>query len=44
VLVLTLYYIKAKKAYIDNVTNASAKIRPYDGPTDFLRRNSKIAQ
>ncbi|KAG1141275.1 hypothetical protein G6F37_003538 [Rhizopus arrhizus] len=34
----------AKKAYIDNVTNASAKIRPYDGPTDFLRRNSKIAQ
>ncbi|KAI8971703.1 hypothetical protein BDF20DRAFT_885922 [Mycotypha africana] len=27
----------AKKAYIDNVTHALAKIRPYDGPTDFLR-------
>ncbi|KAI9019375.1 hypothetical protein CLU79DRAFT_758561 [Phycomyces nitens] len=27
----------AKKAYIDNVTNPLAKIRPYDGPTDFLR-------
>ncbi|KAI9486758.1 MAG: hypothetical protein EXX96DRAFT_550477 [Benjaminiella poitrasii] len=27
----------AKKAYIDNVTHALAKIRPYDGPTDFLK-------
>ncbi|KAI8988702.1 hypothetical protein BDB01DRAFT_904345 [Pilobolus umbonatus] len=27
----------AKKAYIDNVTHALAKIRPYDGPMDFLK-------
>ncbi|KAI9360149.1 hypothetical protein BD770DRAFT_384968 [Pilaira anomala] len=27
----------AKKAYIDNVTHALAKIRPYEGPTDFLK-------
>ncbi|ORY94793.1 hypothetical protein BCR43DRAFT_494604 [Syncephalastrum racemosum] len=27
----------AKKAYIDNVSNPLAKIRPYNGPTDFLR-------
>ncbi|CAO3592438.1 unnamed protein product [Absidia cylindrospora] len=26
----------AKKAYINNVSNAYAKIRPYEGPTDFL--------
>ncbi|CAO3578446.1 unnamed protein product [Absidia cylindrospora] len=26
----------AKKAYIDNVAHAYAKIRPYEGPTDFL--------
>ncbi|ORX43700.1 hypothetical protein DM01DRAFT_241971, partial [Hesseltinella vesiculosa] len=26
----------AKKAYIDNVNHAYAKIRPYEGPTDFL--------
>ncbi|CAO3704049.1 unnamed protein product [Rhizopus stolonifer] len=32
----------AKKAYIDNVTNALAKIRPYDGPTDFLRDRKPI--
>ncbi|KAI7902314.1 uncharacterized protein BX663DRAFT_510713 [Cokeromyces recurvatus] len=30
----------AKKAYIDNVTHALAKIRPYDGPTDFLKENN----
>ncbi|KAI8339396.1 hypothetical protein BC941DRAFT_420378 [Chlamydoabsidia padenii] len=30
----------AKKAYIDNVTNAYAKIRPYEGPTDFLSPTS----
>ncbi|KAI8379336.1 uncharacterized protein BYT42DRAFT_613655 [Radiomyces spectabilis] len=27
----------AKKAYIDNVSNPLAKIRPYAGPTDFLK-------
>ncbi|CDH52262.1 hypothetical protein RO3G_09832 [Lichtheimia corymbifera JMRC:FSU:9682] len=27
----------AKKAYIDNVSNPLAKIRPYNGPTDFLK-------
>ncbi|KAI9321354.1 hypothetical protein BX666DRAFT_1850932 [Dichotomocladium elegans] len=27
----------AKKAYIDNVSNPLAKIRPYSGPTDFLK-------
>ncbi|KAI9282182.1 hypothetical protein BY458DRAFT_497432 [Sporodiniella umbellata] len=32
----------AKKAYIDNVTNALAKIRPYDGPTDFLKDRKTI--
>ncbi|KAG1244224.1 hypothetical protein G6F68_015531 [Rhizopus microsporus] len=32
----------AKKAYIDNVTNALAKIRPYDGPTDFLRDRKPV--
>ncbi|CEG77366.1 hypothetical protein RMATCC62417_12131 [Rhizopus microsporus] len=30
----------AKKAYIDNVTHALAKIRPYDGPTDFLKERN----
>lgn len=33
--------IVAKKAYIDNVTHALAKIRPYDGPTDFLKENQQ---
>lgn len=34
----------AKKAYIDNVTHALAKIRPYDGPTDFLKDMNQPAQ
>ncbi|KAF1803710.1 hypothetical protein FB192DRAFT_1082674 [Mucor lusitanicus] len=34
----------AKKAYIDNVTHALAKIRPYDGPTDFLKDMNPPAQ
>lgn len=34
----------AKKAYIDNVTHALAKIRPYDGPTDFLKENGTQQQ
>lgn len=34
---LNYNYTIAKKAYIDNVTHALAKIRPYDGPTDFLK-------
>lgn len=34
----------AKKAYIDNVTHALAKIRPYDGPTDFLKENNTQQQ
>ncbi|KAI8367116.1 hypothetical protein BD560DRAFT_400157 [Blakeslea trispora] len=29
----------AKKAYIDNVAHALAKIRPYEGPLDFLKEN-----
>ncbi|CEP08918.1 hypothetical protein [Parasitella parasitica] len=33
----------AKKAYIDNVTHALAKIRPYDGPTDFLKDMNQSA-
>ncbi|CEG77367.1 hypothetical protein RMATCC62417_12131 [Rhizopus microsporus] len=32
----------AKKAYIDNVTHALAKIRPYDGPTDFLKGQCQL--
>ncbi|KAI8877187.1 hypothetical protein K501DRAFT_288529, partial [Backusella circina FSU 941] len=34
----------AKKAYIDNVTHPLAKIRPYEGPTDFLKDNTNQAQ
>ncbi|KAI8072198.1 uncharacterized protein B0P05DRAFT_549282 [Gilbertella persicaria] len=34
----------AKKAYIDNVTHALAKIRPYDGPIDFLKDNQQNQQ
>jgi hypothetical protein len=34
----------AKKAYIDNVTHALAKIRPYDGSTDFLKDMNQPAQ
>jgi len=30
----------AKKAYIDNVSNPLAKIRPYSGPMNVLRSNS----
>ncbi|CAG8814858.1 17452_t:CDS:2, partial [Gigaspora rosea] len=29
----------ARKAYLDNVTNQLATIKPYDGPTDFLQKN-----
>ncbi|CAO3693338.1 unnamed protein product [Rhizopus stolonifer] len=32
----------AKKAYIDNVTHPLAKIRPYDGPMDFLKSNTNL--
>ncbi|CAG8617575.1 2383_t:CDS:2 [Ambispora leptoticha] len=28
----------ARKAYLDNVTNQMAQIKPYDGPTDFLQK------
>lgn len=38
----TLNVYIAKKAYIDNVTHALAKIRPYDGPTDFLKGKSLL--
>jgi hypothetical protein len=31
------HFMLAKKAYIDNVTHPLAKIRPYEGPTDFLK-------
>ena len=34
---IILFIILAKKAYIDNVSNPLAKIRPYNGPTDFLK-------
>ncbi|RHZ82203.1 hypothetical protein Glove_112g23 [Diversispora epigaea] len=29
----------ARKAYLDNVTNQLATIKPYEGPTDFLQKN-----
>ncbi|CAG8631050.1 7108_t:CDS:2 [Racocetra fulgida] len=29
----------ARKAYVDNVNNQLATIKPYDGPTDFLQKN-----
>ncbi|CAG8460001.1 3765_t:CDS:2 [Ambispora gerdemannii] len=28
----------ARKAYLDNVNNQMAQIKPYDGPTDFLQK------
>ncbi|CAI2190321.1 10221_t:CDS:2 [Funneliformis geosporum] len=31
-------------AYLDNVTNQLATIKPYDGPTDFLQKNPNNAQ
>ncbi|GBC53865.1 coiled-coil domain-containing protein R3HCC1L [Rhizophagus irregularis DAOM 181602=DAOM 197198] len=34
----------ARKAYLDNVTNQTAQIKPYDGPTDFLQKNPNNAQ
>jgi len=34
----------ARKAYLDNVTNQLAQIKPYDGPTDFLQKNPNNAQ
>ncbi|CAJ0763820.1 1770_t:CDS:2 [Entrophospora sp. SA101] len=29
----------ARKAYLDNVANQMATIKPYEGPTDFLQKN-----
>ncbi|CAG8602428.1 165_t:CDS:2 [Acaulospora morrowiae] len=29
----------ARKAYLDNVNNQLATIKPYEGPTDFLQKN-----
>ncbi|RIA93634.1 hypothetical protein C1645_819156 [Glomus cerebriforme] len=34
----------ARKAYLDNVTNQLAQIKPYDGPTDFLQKNPNNTQ
>lgn len=34
----------ARKAYLDNVTNQTAQIKPYEGPTDFLQKNPNNAQ
>ncbi|KAI9489743.1 hypothetical protein BDB00DRAFT_931712 [Zychaea mexicana] len=36
-LIIFEHHTTAKKAYIDNVSNPLAKIRPYNGPTDFLK-------
>jgi len=33
----------ARKAYLDNVANPLAKVRPYEGPTDFLQKNPSAA-
>ncbi|CAG8516024.1 4155_t:CDS:2 [Acaulospora colombiana] len=30
----------ARKAYLDNVSNQLATIKPYDGPTDFLQKST----
>ncbi|KAG9304017.1 hypothetical protein G9A89_005927 [Geosiphon pyriformis] len=34
----------ARKAYLDNVNNQLAQVKPYDGPTDFLQKNPNNAQ
>jgi hypothetical protein len=36
---LTSLFFLARKAYLDNVTNQLAQIKPYDGPTDFLQKS-----
>ncbi|CAG8454756.1 10815_t:CDS:2 [Paraglomus brasilianum] len=33
----------ARKAYLDNVANPLASVKPYDGPTDFLQKNANNA-
>jgi len=33
----------ARKAYLDNVANPMASVKPYDGPTDFLQKNANNA-
>jgi len=32
----------ARKAYLDNVMNQMATVKPYDGPTDFLQKTTVI--
>ncbi|CAH1760650.1 1405_t:CDS:2 [Entrophospora sp. SA101] len=32
----------ARKAYLDNVANQMATIKPYEGPTDFLQKTKRL--
>ena len=38
-IIFFIFFFLARKAYLDNVTNQLAQIKPYDGPTDFLQKS-----
>jgi hypothetical protein len=39
-LIIFEHPVTARKAYLDNVANQMATVKPYNGPTDFLQKNS----